>query len=174
MYLAPNINDELVSCPFDKNHVLLRSRIHYHIVKCRKNHLNIEKIVCPYDATEYLYPEEFATHLFQCKQKTAITRSNYSLKATLEKKAHGDLTPAPFHTPLVQDKTEIWETDDKTCENVESDEASFKFDPVESSMLRNHLMKIYGNTGNADCDTKVEPKKPMGRGALLYSLLGKR
>lgn len=168
MYVVRDPNDELMKCPFNENHIILRSRIHYHLVKCRRKHLNSTKIQCPYDATEYLEPENFEQHLRECKSKTAVLNVQHSLRDMLETKSHGDLTPTPFHMPVEKlDSSEMWDNDDDISEPAATITASSSRapDPPGVAALRSHLKKVYG--------IPAEPIKPMGRGAMLMKLLGK-
>uniref|UniRef100_A0A1B6KZ77 CHHC U11-48K-type domain-containing protein n=1 Tax=Graphocephala atropunctata TaxID=36148 RepID=A0A1B6KZ77_9HEMI len=66
------IGDYFVTCSFDPHHILLRSRMPYHIVKCIKAHPNHNKIQCPFDSTEYIDPEEFPEHIRICGSKRTI------------------------------------------------------------------------------------------------------
>uniref|UniRef100_A0A1B6F5S8 CHHC U11-48K-type domain-containing protein n=1 Tax=Cuerna arida TaxID=1464854 RepID=A0A1B6F5S8_9HEMI len=82
--IAP-VGDYFVTCSFDPNHVILRSKMPYHIIKCIKQHPNHNKIQCPYDSTEYIDPEEFRNHLVTCESKKSIFSDTFetaSLKAT--------------------------------------------------------------------------------------------
>lgn len=185
MFTVRDPNDELVKCPFDDAHIILRSRIHYHLVRCRKKHPNSTKIVCPYDATEYLEPENFEAHLKECKRRDIILTVQNKVRTALQTKSHGDLSPAPFHMPLEKpDSSEMWDVDDNTASGSTSTSASSSASsssasspspspspspcqpmPPEVEALRNYLRKVYGK--------KAEPKKPLGRGAMLMKLLGR-
>ena len=42
---------DMVSCPYNKSHQIEHYRMHIHLQKCRKQHLNCKKVTCPFDAT---------------------------------------------------------------------------------------------------------------------------
>lgn len=51
--------EDLVECPYNKSHQILRSRIQTHLVKCRKNHPNSGKRTCLFNVTHIINKEEF-------------------------------------------------------------------------------------------------------------------
>lgn len=165
-----NPNDELMECPFDKNHIILKSRIHYHLIKCKIQHPNSTKIQCPYNASEYVEPEEFQKHLYECKERVAIYRADHCFANTLQSEAHGRLDPAPFHVSVPMDDDEYWDTSssDQTPQS-EGTAAAGSRQPEADNMklLRDHLRKVYGKPSD-------KPKNPMGRGAMLQQLLESR
>lgn len=50
--------DDTVICPYNKCHVILRSRIQTHLIKCAKQHPEIKLDTCPFDVTHKFRPEE--------------------------------------------------------------------------------------------------------------------
>ena len=78
-----------VTCPYNKFHQILPSRIQYHLVKCAKvrtssqvcvaiitifdllssllqSHPNVELDVCPYNATHLIAKEDEKAHMHEC------------------------------------------------------------------------------------------------------------
>lgn len=50
--------EETVICPYNKCHIILKSRIQTHLVKCAKQHPEIKLDTCPFDVTHKFPPEE--------------------------------------------------------------------------------------------------------------------
>lgn len=50
--------EETVICPYNKCHVIMKSRIQTHLVKCAKQHPEIVLDTCPFDITHKFRPEE--------------------------------------------------------------------------------------------------------------------
>ncbi|GBP39220.1 Gametocyte-specific factor 1 [Eumeta japonica] len=63
--------DDLLTCPYNKAHQVERSRIQFHLEKCRKQHPNEQKIKCPFDATHVINRAE----LDACELEVAMTLS---------------------------------------------------------------------------------------------------
>lgn len=50
--------DETVTCPYNKCHIILRSRIQTHLIKCARSHPDIKLEVCPFDVTHRFKTED--------------------------------------------------------------------------------------------------------------------
>lgn len=57
-------NQELLECPYDKNHRILRNRMQVHLGKCRRNHANVPKVMCPFNVTHVLNKPELEVNLY--------------------------------------------------------------------------------------------------------------
>ncbi|XP_046667789.1 uncharacterized protein LOC124359245 isoform X2 [Homalodisca vitripennis] len=117
---APD-GDYFVTCSFDPNHILLRSKMPYHIIKCVKQHPGHNKIQCPYDSTEYIDPEEFPNHLVTCESKKSIFSGTYE---TAELKASGttcNIQPTPYFHESAPKTDEEWGIPRAPCEEVEDE-----------------------------------------------------
>ncbi|XP_060619787.2 gametocyte-specific factor 1-like [Anolis sagrei] len=66
--------DNLLQCPYDKNHQIRACRYPYHLVKCRKNHPDVvQKLVtCPFNARHHVPREEISQHISHCDDKRSI------------------------------------------------------------------------------------------------------
>ena len=49
--------EDLVVCPYDPAHMIRRTRMAYHLIKCKEQHPGVELAVCPYNAT-HQFPVE--------------------------------------------------------------------------------------------------------------------
>lgn len=49
---------ELVECPYNKAHQLLKSRIQTHLIKCRKSYPKVQKVQCPFNVTHLINEPE--------------------------------------------------------------------------------------------------------------------
>lgn len=55
--------DKTVVCPYNNCHVILKSRIQTHLVKCEKQHPEIKLAICPFDINHRFRPEEKAVSI---------------------------------------------------------------------------------------------------------------
>lgn len=46
-----NAGEPVLVCPYNKAHSIIKSRMQFHLVKCRLQSPNSEKVVCPFDST---------------------------------------------------------------------------------------------------------------------------
>lgn len=49
---------ELIECPYNKSHQLLKSRIQTHLIKCRKDYPKAHKVQCPFNVTHMINEQE--------------------------------------------------------------------------------------------------------------------
>lgn len=50
--------EDLVECPYNRAHQILRSRIQTHLVRCRKSHPDIHLEICPFNSTHLMKKED--------------------------------------------------------------------------------------------------------------------
>ncbi|XP_055487701.1 gametocyte-specific factor 1-like isoform X1 [Leucoraja erinacea] len=66
--------NDLLQCPYDKNHHIRACRFPYHLVKCRKNFpgkaRNLES--CPFNARHWIPKAEMKHHITNCVDKKVI------------------------------------------------------------------------------------------------------
>ncbi|XP_046824701.1 gametocyte-specific factor 1-like [Vespa crabro] len=87
--------DTTVTCPYNENHRIARSRIQRHIVKCEKNYPNDYKMICPYNATHRLFKHEMMEHIITCPMRKLIDPELYQRtgnRALLKNKLQCDIT----------------------------------------------------------------------------------
>ena len=51
---------DLLVCPYDKSHLIMRKRFQVHLVRCRRSHPNANKVTCPFNVTHRLNKAELA------------------------------------------------------------------------------------------------------------------
>lgn len=56
--------DSTVICPYNKCHVILKSRIQTHLIKCGRQHPEIKLETCPFDMTHKFRAEEKDVRFF--------------------------------------------------------------------------------------------------------------
>lgn len=49
---------EMIECPYNKMHQLLKSRVQTHLIKCRRNYPNVHKVQCPFNVTHLVNEPE--------------------------------------------------------------------------------------------------------------------
>ncbi|XP_053983175.1 gametocyte-specific factor 1-like [Hylaeus anthracinus] len=109
MYTCLKLLDPVVICPYNKNHLISKSRLQKHIVKCEKQYPEHYKILCPYNATHRLFKHELEEHIITCPARSVLQSEIYS-----EPKKHGSINFV-FQSEVssVIDCTENWDEEDE-------------------------------------------------------------
>lgn len=58
--------DELMECPFNAQHRIIRHRMPIHIVKCKKSYNGPPLETCPFNAMHMLPKANMSAHLMNC------------------------------------------------------------------------------------------------------------
>nr|CAD7405015.1 unnamed protein product [Timema poppensis] len=107
-------HDPLVQCPFEKSHMIFKSRLITHLTKCQKNHMGEGKIPCPLNATHFVQEQLMTYHMsFECTDRGDIERLHYQIE-----------TPATTYFPPVEEPTlppaeENWDSFDAPTYDLE-------------------------------------------------------
>ncbi|XP_031849173.1 uncharacterized protein LOC116434701 [Nomia melanderi] len=128
MYSNSRLIDPVVICPYNKNHLIAKSRLQKHIVKCEKQYPEHYKIMCPYNATHRLFKSELEEHIMTCSARKVLESEMYS-----ELKKHGYTQfPMPSEISSTVDCTENWDLD---RDNVTDDENSLSNNITPSQVI---------------------------------------
>uniref|UniRef100_UPI00398EE4D6 gametocyte-specific factor 1-like n=1 Tax=Pristiophorus japonicus TaxID=55135 RepID=UPI00398EE4D6 len=118
------VPEDLLQCPYDKNHHIRACRFPYHLVKCRKNYpdkaRNLES--CPFNARHRIPKAEMKHHITNCVDKKTIEGDFVS-------NAQRKPCEIPLSTWTCPPPEEDWEKDD--------DESSGTFIYGYSNLSRN-------------------------------------
>ncbi|XP_030378813.1 uncharacterized protein LOC115627310 [Scaptodrosophila lebanonensis] len=96
-------NDDYITCPYDKTHLLRPNRIAIHLIRCAPNHPTAKMVICPFNSSHVLSVSKMVEHVSTCKW-----RSNFELFI------HPDKLPAAEPLPLQSYGhlcTEDWDID---------------------------------------------------------------
>ncbi|XP_076242741.1 uncharacterized protein LOC143184418 [Calliopsis andreniformis] len=77
MYKCLKLLDPVVICPYDKNHLISKSRLQKHIVKCENNYPEHYKVMCPFNATHRLFKSELEEHIVTCPTRSVLESEMY-------------------------------------------------------------------------------------------------
>lgn len=58
--------DDMAVCPFNGDHKLVRHRMPYHIVRCRRNYRGPALVACAFNAMHLMPAAQMADHLAEC------------------------------------------------------------------------------------------------------------
>uniref|UniRef100_A0A182P4A1 CHHC U11-48K-type domain-containing protein n=1 Tax=Anopheles epiroticus TaxID=199890 RepID=A0A182P4A1_9DIPT len=59
--------DEMLVCPYNESHVIVRHRMPYHLVKCKKNHQENGTLqACPFNAMHVVRKVDIRQHIESC------------------------------------------------------------------------------------------------------------
>ncbi|XP_067637634.1 gametocyte-specific factor 1 homolog [Eurosta solidaginis] len=80
MFKRVGEESELLTCPYNVSHQILRSRFQVHLVRCRKSYPNSEVVVCPFNITHRVNKQEIDWHVSNCpnRQSFEVFKSNES------------------------------------------------------------------------------------------------
>uniref|UniRef100_A0A1A9W6T9 CHHC U11-48K-type domain-containing protein n=1 Tax=Glossina brevipalpis TaxID=37001 RepID=A0A1A9W6T9_9MUSC len=96
--------DDMVECPYNKSHRMLRKRLAKHLVKCRVHYPDTELKSCPFNSIHLVSDEEFEIHAINCPDRKLITEYKSVLQSKLE--------DGPKQKPVESD--ENWDTTEVT------------------------------------------------------------
>uniref|UniRef100_A0A182S2M0 CHHC U11-48K-type domain-containing protein n=1 Tax=Anopheles funestus TaxID=62324 RepID=A0A182S2M0_ANOFN len=61
------MSDEMMICPYDKSHIIVRHRMPYHLVKCKKHHDKAQMMEsCPFNAMHVVLKTDMKEHIGKC------------------------------------------------------------------------------------------------------------
>lgn len=75
----PGYEEGTVMCPYEKSHIILKTRIQNHLIKCARNHPEIHLERCPFDVTHHLRPEEKDEHIKSCPARVSFDEYRYTI-----------------------------------------------------------------------------------------------
>jgi U11-48K-like CHHC zinc finger len=71
--------DNMLSCPYNSAHQILRHRMQTHLVKCRKSYPDVAMKTCPFDTTHKIPENEMKFHIDTCPNRGAMESYKYSV-----------------------------------------------------------------------------------------------
>uniref|UniRef100_A0A146KZI9 Gametocyte-specific factor 1 n=1 Tax=Lygus hesperus TaxID=30085 RepID=A0A146KZI9_LYGHE len=92
-----------VVCPYNRAHAIIKSRMQFHLPKCRAQHPNMEKAVCPYNSTHVFNYVEMNYHKENCTDKRVVDSFVYHV---------GNFTPPAGLQPVLNFEVQNNQEDD--------------------------------------------------------------
>lgn len=108
-FLRENDKDELVSCPNNPCHRMKKSRLQFHLNKC-KDGQNIEKKACPFNATHRIPAPEYHHHLETCPNRDIVDRKIIKFSDETVEKDEPTILPVASYNDIVI-ASESWDQD---------------------------------------------------------------
>ncbi len=71
--------DNVVSCPYDKSHQVLRHKLSQHLVRCARQHPDARMSVCPFNSAHHVPDTKFGYHKRHCPDRVTVEREKYPL-----------------------------------------------------------------------------------------------
>jgi hypothetical protein len=99
--------DPLVQCPYNQSHMILKSRMQGHIVKCMRNYPTANKVTCPFNAIHHVDKLDYQYHVTTCPDRRIIEGYKYQIRDS----EHGDTSLAPYHQPSLPADEEDWDAE---------------------------------------------------------------
>ncbi|XP_050329821.1 uncharacterized protein DDB_G0283697-like [Bactrocera neohumeralis] len=97
-------DDDVVVCPYNPAHRLLRKRLQPHLIKCRENYPQLQLQRCPFNNTHHIPEPEFCLHVTNCPDRKLITQYKYD---AAEPKEEERVSHAPIECEENWDDTEV-------------------------------------------------------------------
>ncbi|XP_011198861.1 gametocyte-specific factor 1 homolog [Bactrocera dorsalis] len=63
---------DILTCPYNLSHQILRCRFQVHLVRCRKSHPDAKKVVCPFNVTHRVNEQELDWHVSTCSNRQSF------------------------------------------------------------------------------------------------------
>ncbi|XP_065366174.1 gametocyte-specific factor 1 homolog [Calliphora vicina] len=60
---------DLLPCPYNDSHLILRKRFQVHLIRCRRSYPNAPVIVCPFNVTHRVNKVELEWHVSTCPDR---------------------------------------------------------------------------------------------------------
>lgn len=80
------MSEEIIECPYNSQHRIIRHRMPYHIVKCKKNYIGIPLETCPFNAMHLYKKENKLIHLETCPDYHTSMAESYIREASVNLK----------------------------------------------------------------------------------------
>ncbi|XP_017878491.1 gametocyte-specific factor 1-like [Ceratina calcarata] len=147
---SQKLNDHVVKCPYD-NHLISRSRIQKHLVKCEKRFPTNYKVMCPYDATHRIFEHELKEHVLTCLSRGALWPESFC-SATGD---HGSLNFDLYTdcSSMVDGNDECWDHDKCPVSSVKTAETN-----DEAVYLQKHASELGLEETTDDCKPLRYPR----------------
>ncbi|XP_065365221.1 uncharacterized protein LOC135958255 [Calliphora vicina] len=146
--------DDMVECPYNKTHIMLRKRLQSHLLKCRVNYPDVELRKCPFNITHLIPEPEYTHHATNCPDRKLITQ--YKYEAPEPKEDEG-----PKHAPIECD--EDWDDTDVNDYNpklnLENSNIIRKPDGANPSERKLFIKKERKRLGDGDESSDDEKNK---------------
>lgn len=69
--------ENVITCPYNSSHRIVRHRMPYHIIKCVKNYKGPPLDRCPFNAMHRVLPEKMKDHIKDCPNYHIVMREKY-------------------------------------------------------------------------------------------------
>ncbi|KAM7348290.1 gametocyte-specific factor 1 homolog [Cochliomyia hominivorax] len=60
---------DLLTCPYNESHLILRKRFQVHLIRCRRSYPNAAVVVCPFNVTHRVKKVELVWHVSSCPDR---------------------------------------------------------------------------------------------------------
>lgn len=99
--------DAKLRCPYDKSHLILKSKMSHHLWKCAKSHPQSNIVVCEYNTSHYMTTSDMEHHRAICPDRLNILRHINTPSV-----GHAEFTPFPNVQPVTDE--EDWDQEDSS------------------------------------------------------------
>ncbi|XP_015113122.1 gametocyte-specific factor 1 homolog [Diachasma alloeum] len=117
--------DPMVTCPLDKSHHILKSRLIFHLVRCKKNHDLSGKATCVFNSTHIVDKDELKIHHLTCLDRREMQEFRYESDEADQKQWEGIIT--------LQDVVKVHEESSTYGESWDDDPVVGTYDPYKAN-----------------------------------------
>ncbi|XP_055586300.1 gametocyte-specific factor 1 homolog [Uranotaenia lowii] len=130
--------EDLVECPYNKAHQIMKFRMQTHLYKCRKNHKHLKYVRCPFNETHDIPELELKIHTEICPDRESFDRYKYCISTTASSIAPEVACAAEALTNSGYDPQEDDEESWETCPKVRA------YNPSAYASKHNVIRKCTG------------------------------
>ncbi|XP_011191716.1 gametocyte-specific factor 1 homolog isoform X2 [Zeugodacus cucurbitae] len=97
---------DILTCPYNQAHQILRGRFQVHLVRCRKSYPNAKVIVCPFNVTHRINEQELDWHVSTCPNR-------HSFEVFKSNDTHASLSTSTLSNSFNDDENQTnstWQT----------------------------------------------------------------
>ncbi|XP_073830954.1 uncharacterized protein isoform X2 [Musca autumnalis] len=144
-------DDDMIECPYNNSHRMLRKRLQSHLLKCRVNYPNVELRKCPFNLSHLIPEPEFTHHATNCPDRKLITQYKYDAPETVDEEV-------PKHKPIESeenwDETDVQDYDPNKY--VENATVIRQPEGQTPSARKQFIKKERKRLGDADSDDEID------------------
>lgn len=84
MFRRVGEEEDILTCPYNSSHQILRCRFQVHLVRCRKSHPDAKKVVCPFNVTHRLNEQELDVSCTWLYMNQIVSERIHQLKSNYD------------------------------------------------------------------------------------------
>ncbi|XP_055382128.1 gametocyte-specific factor 1 homolog [Condylostylus longicornis] len=131
--------EDLVTCPYNKAHLIRRKKFQLHLIKCRSHHPDSKLLKCPFNLCHMIPEQEYSMHIGSCPDRAIIT--NYKNIEEDNKRKATEVSTQPKNDSEEED----WDnSEEDTKESTKTFLESKGYDPNKKINSNDIILPLNG------------------------------